>query len=463
MARGLQTSPGSDTSAKLVPGPAMPVRKSTDWPPMYTPVQHQPTIFRMDLDNPGVTRGRSSSLEINKGRNIVIFGDSGVGKSSLINMLAGRKTAETSNGVLGCTFQSHLHTITIGGEKVNLWDTAGLDEGTRGRVQPEVAERNLTKLLRELRSANGIHLLVYCIRGPTVRKSLARNYVIFYSAICRKKVPIVAVVTGLENEASSMEDWWIKGEKELAKYKMRFDDHACVTTISSEKVVGTVFEERSILSQQLVRKLIVDNCRHTTTRPSSDTNVFIKAALHDFRSVMRFGWENVQPLCSVVFCQTDITFFHPGIFGDLRKINSQINGRSFVFQYAGDLSERYITPRISKGGADLLIFAGTMIDSNKEKFRKFYTSCSGEVCPVLVVTDGPSVKEWMEHLDAQGIGARVISIPSSSMDGQTQAELCDIIDELCLVRAPARYRRTNLLRFFVRKGKESAGDEIPAP
>ena len=388
----------------------------------------------------------------------MIFGDSGVGKSSLINMLAGRKTAETSNGVLGCTFQSRQHTVTINGEKVNVWDTAGLDEGTRGRVPPEVAERNLTKLLRELRSANGIHLLVYCMRGASIRKSLARNYVIFHSAICRKKVPIVAIVTGLENEPVAMEDWWIKGEKELAKYKMRFDDHACVTTIDTDKYMGSVFEDRVILSQKLARKLIFDNCRRTAIRPPSDTNVFIKAALLDFRSVMRFGLENVQPLCSVVFDQADITVVHSGVFGDVRKISSQINGRSFVFQNAGDLSERYITPRISKGGADLLIFAGTLSDPNKERFHNYYTSCGGDVCPVLVVTDHRSVDAWKEYLDAQGIGARVEPVPSSATVGQNQVGLYHLLDELCLVRGPARYRRTNFLRFFGRKAKEHAAD-----
>ena len=375
-------------------------------------------------------------------------------------MLAGRKTAKTSNGVLGCTFQSSQHTITIEGEKVNVWDTAGLDEGTRGRVPPEVAEKNLTRLLHELRSANGIHLLVYCIRGSSVRKSLARNYVIFYSAICRKKVPIVAVVTGLENEPASMDDWWIKGEKELAKYKMRFDDHACVTTIDMQKAAGTVFQERSIESQRLVRQLIIENCRRAVTRPPSDTNAFIKAALNDFRSVVRFGWENVQPLCNVVYCQTDIFLFQSGVFGDVKKISSQINGRSFIFQNAGDLSERYITPRMSKGGADLLIFTGRMSESNKQRFHEFYTSCNGEVCPLLIVTESDFVEMWKEHVDALGIGARVEPIPLSSKGGETQANLCDKIDELCLVRGPARYRRNNLLRFFGRRAKENVGDDM---
>ncbi|KAF9231201.1 hypothetical protein BU15DRAFT_11629, partial [Melanogaster broomeanus] len=83
-------------------------------------------------------------------RNIVIFGDSGVGKSSIINMLTG------SSSAIGPTFESSNYMIPINDETFSVWDTTGLDEGTHGRVLAEVAEKNLTKLLRELGGANGI-------------------------------------------------------------------------------------------------------------------------------------------------------------------------------------------------------------------------------------------------------------------------------------------------------------------
>ncbi|KAH0827588.1 hypothetical protein J3R83DRAFT_4311 [Lanmaoa asiatica] len=207
----------------------------------------------------------------------------------------------------------------------------------------------------------------------------------------------------------------------------------------------------------------MDNCHRVVTRPSSDTNALVKAALLDFRSMVRSGWENVQPLSTVVFYQADIPLFQSGVFGDLRRISSQINGRSFVFQHAGDLSDSYITPRVSKGGADLLIFAGRMSELNVERFWSFYTSCNGDVCPLLVVTHDPSVDAWTGHLNSLGIGARVASVPSLSTDTQAQADLWGLIDELCLVRAPAKYRRANFLRFFGRKTKEQAGDETPVP
>ena len=46
-------------------------------------------------------------------RNIVIFGETGTGKSSLINMLSNSQMAEVSNLAVGCTFQSNPYPIIL--------------------------------------------------------------------------------------------------------------------------------------------------------------------------------------------------------------------------------------------------------------------------------------------------------------------------------------------------------------
>ncbi|KIK94576.1 hypothetical protein PAXRUDRAFT_121870, partial [Paxillus rubicundulus Ve08.2h10] len=162
--------------------------------------------------------------------NIVVFGESGAGKSSLINVIAGRSDAATSSRAIGCTFEHRKYDVEVHGKRYAIWDTAGLDEGSHGRVPAERAEENLEQLLRELIRANGIDLLIYCIRGSRLRKALINNYNLFYSAICRKKVPIALVVTGLENYEGQMEEWWAANEADFATLKMHFDSHVCVTT-----------------------------------------------------------------------------------------------------------------------------------------------------------------------------------------------------------------------------------------
>ncbi|KIJ67565.1 hypothetical protein HYDPIDRAFT_25999 [Hydnomerulius pinastri MD-312] len=397
-------------------------------------------------------------------RNVVIFGDSGVGKSSLINMLAGHRAAKTSSSVIGCTFQSSHFRININGELFNIWDTAGLDEGTRGRVPAEQAERNLTKLLRDLGGANGIHLLVYCVRGASVRKALTRNYTIFYSAICRKKVPIVVVVTGLENEPVEMDDWWTKGEKDFARFKMRFDDHACVTTLDSQKVAGTPLEARQQHSQEIVRNLISKHCGLIAKR-KVDTNIMIKAALTDLRSMMKSGWDGQtqQHTLNVLICDVDSTVVMWQVMGNWTRCVSRINGRPFVFHRAETVPQiGQVALKTFKGGnADLLIFSGSMTNNNLEIFKQFHSSCGGEVCPLIIVTPETSTDPWSSRISALGYQAKVVSLPASGGREQVNA-FHTLIDELSLVRGPAKFRKGSFFKFFKLK-KDSKGDSPVGP
>ncbi|KAF8552211.1 P-loop containing nucleoside triphosphate hydrolase protein, partial [Imleria badia] len=162
-------------------------------------------------------------------KNVVIFGETGVGKSSLINLIAGENISETSSSAVGCTLNYKRHFLRLGDQRFAIWDTAGLDEGTEGTVPAEKAEAYLKQLLRDLVKANGIDLLVYCVRGTRVRSALLTNYHLFYSAICRKKVPIAIVITGLENQEGNMDTWWLKNERQFSALQMRFDNYACVT------------------------------------------------------------------------------------------------------------------------------------------------------------------------------------------------------------------------------------------
>ncbi|KIJ10268.1 hypothetical protein PAXINDRAFT_29766, partial [Paxillus involutus ATCC 200175] len=127
-------------------------------------------------------------------KNIVVFGQSVAGKSSLINMITSGSTAATSSREIGCTFEHRKYDVEVHGKRYVIWDTAGLDEGSSERVPAERAEENLKQLLHELFKANGIDLLIHCISSSRPCKALLHNYNLFYSAIGRKKVPIALVV-----------------------------------------------------------------------------------------------------------------------------------------------------------------------------------------------------------------------------------------------------------------------------
>ncbi|KAJ8581198.1 hypothetical protein M405DRAFT_705153, partial [Rhizopogon salebrosus TDB-379] len=195
-------------------------------------------------------------------RNIVIFGESGSGKSSVINALAQKQVAATSDSATGCTFRYQKHAVDLSGERFILFDTVGLNEGTAGTVPAAEAEAKLNSLLRDLMNpeSDGIGLLVHCVCSRVKVSRALRYYDHFYSVICQKKVPIVIIITGLEYQEPTMDSWWDTKGKEFKRCGMLFEDHACVTTLCEDSATSDVLTQRITESGKNLRKLILNNC-----------------------------------------------------------------------------------------------------------------------------------------------------------------------------------------------------------
>ncbi|KAF8062446.1 hypothetical protein FPV67DRAFT_1703196 [Lyophyllum atratum] len=180
--------------------------------------------------------------------NILKFGETGARKTSLINLIAGTP-----------------HSFTIPGttQAVQVWDTPGLNDGEHGTIPALQAMKNLEHLVSKMRQ--GVSLLVYCVRGPRFRDGWKTNYNLIVKGFCQGKVPVVLIVTGLENESPSMENWWTRNEKVFEENEMEFSGHACITSRrgkqsgSGEYVLQVQFEK----SEQEARELIVNHCGHT--------------------------------------------------------------------------------------------------------------------------------------------------------------------------------------------------------
>jgi GTPase Era involved in 16S rRNA processing len=212
--------------------------------------------------------------------NVIVFGETGVGKSSVINMVAGKDVAEKTNRAKGCTFQSMAHPVKIAGRTVALWDTAGLNEGNKGKVAAKDAIVNLCCLLRGLKE--GVSLLVYCVRGR-IKETTAKNYSLFFEAVCQTKVPIVLVATGLEEE-NSMDEWWNENEEAYRREKMFFSSHACVTATKGKLKKGKyVYEDEYEASRVKMLDLISENCFGEPWK--AETSGWIKKAVKSVLSI----------------------------------------------------------------------------------------------------------------------------------------------------------------------------------
>ncbi|KIJ67596.1 hypothetical protein HYDPIDRAFT_38087 [Hydnomerulius pinastri MD-312] len=183
--------------------------------------------------------------------NIILFGETGVGKSSVINLISGMPVAKVSSDVDGCTMDSRDYIFDLkDGTKVNIWDTVGLEEPEMGVNGYLAAIEKAHALICKLSAAGGVDLLLFCIRGSRITATTQSNYRLFYDVLCNKKVPIALVVTNLEREMR-MEDWWVRNEASIRKYGIESAGHACVTGVQA--ATGKYEESRAAILELLSR------------------------------------------------------------------------------------------------------------------------------------------------------------------------------------------------------------------
>ncbi len=186
--------------------------------------------------------------------NVIIFGETGSGKSSIVNLVAGKVVAKISSRAVGCTFKSTCFTVSIGDKKFALHDTAGLNEGQGGTIAKHDSIVQCYELLRKLHT--GVNLLIFCMRGPKIKGSCPQNWELFWDIICQRRIPIILAITGLENE-EKMDDWYPRNRGYFRKYAIYPNDVACITaTLGKKMPSGYRFASEYKESERKMRKLI---------------------------------------------------------------------------------------------------------------------------------------------------------------------------------------------------------------
>ena len=163
-------------------------------------------------------------------------------------MLAGKEVANVSSLVWGCTTSAQSYDVTIDDKTFALWDTSGLNEGEKGSVPAEKAIEDLFNLVKRI----SVNLIIYCVRGSRFTDIVRINFDLFCGIMCEGRVPVVFVVTGLEQE-EVMEEWWTKYQKDVKRLGLSFEGHACVTTIKGR---NNIYEREYQESTDKVWRLV---------------------------------------------------------------------------------------------------------------------------------------------------------------------------------------------------------------
>lgn len=200
--------------------------------------------------------------------NVIVVGESGIGKSSLINIVAGQQLARTSSDSAVCTLAPESYSVRIDGHDFLLWDTPGFNEGLTDPPRTNCSAQ-LYSFLQRMSLEGKIDLLLYCIPASRAKMTMVNNYQEICSVV-PSTTPVAVVVTHLERHPGQMEDWWANNGGDLRSLGMDFVGHACVTTLpdSSTRVLPSSIYERIAESRKALRSLIRRACLPYCISPS---------------------------------------------------------------------------------------------------------------------------------------------------------------------------------------------------
>ena len=204
-----------------------------------------------------------SSLPANpasKPKNVILFGETGIRKSLVVNLMAGRYIAKVSSCLEGCTLQTTEYFFTLSGcLLLHIYDTVGLEESEMDANAFISTIEKAQKVITSLKKTGNIDLLLFCIKAGRFTASMQWNYHLFSEILCNNHIPLAFIITHLENE-DVMENWWERNEKMFKRYGINTVTHACITTVMVPSHVIS-YMEKWVESRHTLQKLFLDTFR----------------------------------------------------------------------------------------------------------------------------------------------------------------------------------------------------------
>jgi GTP-binding protein EngB required for normal cell division len=161
-------------------------------------------------------------------KRILVVGQTGVGKSSVINLLIGSNEAKISDSGVGCTFNYQVYESTDEYDTFHLIDTVGLNEASDGKVSAKRAMKMLTLFLKN--NQEGINCLLFIMQKGRITDSFEKNYKLFSEDLLLGKVPTILCITHCEND-EPMDKWLHNASNRNAILQYGFKAVICGTSI----------------------------------------------------------------------------------------------------------------------------------------------------------------------------------------------------------------------------------------
>lgn len=211
---------------------------------------------------------------------VLVMGETGSGKSSVVNLLVGENVAEVSSGASVCTPKTVKHEATISIEvegqetqiKVHIWEVGGFNqpETKAGKTPTTALDMELGPILQ----VNGsVDVVLFCMQGPKLKITTTRIFE-YVNGVLGGHVPIVPVITKLEWEKENMENWWDRNGERLENMGLNGTGHACITGLQDTKYEAKSAESRASLVSIL-------KGQYSPGRKSTSLEYILKKLVHE--------------------------------------------------------------------------------------------------------------------------------------------------------------------------------------
>ncbi|KAG1904339.1 uncharacterized protein F5891DRAFT_1014220 [Suillus fuscotomentosus] len=161
--------------------------------------------------------------------NVLLFGETGVDKSSIIQLIVGQNIVDAVPGG-PYPMLKRVAGVTLGERRFELWEVSS----SMSFFPRFIAKWRLGASYKRLYRNGGAPLVLYCMKGkstPTASREYQDFTDIVGSTSC---VSISAVVDGLEESLTNMDDWWTKYKGDLIRLGMQFSNHVCITLLPDD-------------------------------------------------------------------------------------------------------------------------------------------------------------------------------------------------------------------------------------
>lgn len=157
---------------------------------------------------------------------ILIIGSSGVGKSSLVNLLIGKNSALVSDSPDGGTDVINNYKCNFNGTPYEFVDTIGFSLSRNGKIRNCEA---ISKIISLSFDPTGYNCILFVIKSGRINELDENIYKLFVNYIFDSKIPIGLIVNQCDEKP--MNNWYIN-HKELLINKYKLKHNFCVCTTS---------------------------------------------------------------------------------------------------------------------------------------------------------------------------------------------------------------------------------------